>query len=111
MVPHGQAVSLTAPAAFPFTFDAAPERHLRAAQLLSPQTQDHDPAERLPQAMVSLMRDIGIPNGIGAVGFDESNVDELVSGTMKQQRLLMTCPKDVTEDVVARVFRESLENW
>ncbi len=36
MVPHGMAVSLTAPEAFRFTFDAAPERHVRAARLLEP---------------------------------------------------------------------------
>ena len=36
MVPHGMAVALTAPEAFRFTFDASPERHLRAAQLLAP---------------------------------------------------------------------------
>ena len=111
MVPHGQAVSLTAPAAFRFTFDAAPERHLRAAELLSPQTETSEAAERLPQAVIELMRDIGMPNGIAACGFGESDIDELVGGTMKQQRLLLTCPKDVTEDVIAQVFRESLENW
>ncbi|WP_278257336.1 iron-containing alcohol dehydrogenase [Nocardioides convexus] len=36
MVPHGMAVALTAPEAFRFTFDAAPERHLRAAQPARP---------------------------------------------------------------------------
>ena len=36
MVPHGMAVSLTAPEAFRWTFEAAPERHLRAAELLDP---------------------------------------------------------------------------
>ena len=36
MVPHGMAVSLTAPEAFRFGFDAAPERHLKVAALLAP---------------------------------------------------------------------------
>ena len=36
MVPHGMSVALTAPEAFRFTFDAAPQRHLRAARLLAP---------------------------------------------------------------------------
>ena len=35
MVPHGQSVSLTAPEAFRFSFESAPERHLRAAALLA----------------------------------------------------------------------------
>ena len=36
MVPHGMAVSLTAPEAFRWTFEADPGRHLRAAELLAP---------------------------------------------------------------------------
>ena len=43
MVPHGMAVSLTAPEAFRFTFDAAPERHLRAAGLLGADHVDDGP--------------------------------------------------------------------
>jgi hydroxyacid-oxoacid transhydrogenase len=35
LVPHGMAVALTAPEAFRFTFEACPERHVRAAQLLA----------------------------------------------------------------------------
>ncbi|MBK5218055.1 MAG: alcohol dehydrogenase, partial [Propionibacteriales bacterium] len=57
------------------------------------------------------MRDIDIPAGIGAVGFDESNIDSLVEGTMKQQRLLATAPKEVTEEDVAGILRASIELW
>lgn len=112
MVPHGQAVSLTAPAAFRFTFSSAPERHLRAAALLGPDTaRQPDPAEQLPTVLIDLMRDIGIPNGISAVGYAEADIPELVPGTMKQQRLLSTCPRPVGEEEIAELFRKSLRNW
>jgi alcohol dehydrogenase class IV len=112
MVPHGQSVSLTAPAAFRFTFLAAPDRHLTAASLLAPDAEKQaDPAEQLPAVLIELMRDIGIPNGIAAVGYNESDVPDLVPGTMKQQRLLTTCPRPVGEDEIAEILRGSLHNW
>ena len=112
MVPHGMSVSLTAPEAFRFTFDAAPERHLRAAELLDPRGDlGGEPAEVLPRVLIALMRDIDIPGGIGAVGYGEDDVPDLVEGTMKQQRLLATCPKPVTEDDIAGIFRRSVSLW
>ncbi|RAJ66417.1 alcohol dehydrogenase class IV [Streptomyces sp. Amel2xB2] len=113
MVPHGQSVSLTAPEAFRFSFSAAPERHLRAAELLAPGTasEESEPAERLPRVLTRLMRDIGIPNGIGGVGYDESDVPDLVPGTMKQQRLLSTCPRPVGEEEIERILLNSVQNW
>jgi hydroxyacid-oxoacid transhydrogenase len=112
MVPHGMSVSLTAPEAFRFTFDAAPERHVRAARLLAPGVEESgDPVELLPRVLVDLLRDIDIPNGVAAVGYDESDVDDLVEGTMKQQRLLATAPKEVTAEDVAGIFRRSMNLW
>ncbi|WP_113697008.1 hydroxyacid-oxoacid transhydrogenase [Amycolatopsis albispora] len=112
MVPHGMAVSLTAPAAFRFTFEAAPERHLRVARLLAPEFEwSGDAAEHLPAVLRDLMRRIGIPNGIGAVGFGLSDVDSLVSGTVKQQRLLATAPREPSEEDLAGILRESVELW
>jgi hydroxyacid-oxoacid transhydrogenase len=113
MVPHGMSVSLTAPEALRFTFDAAPQRHLRAAALLSGDRGDDlgDGPDALPGVLLSLMLDIGIPNGIGEVGYGESDVPGLVEGAMKQQRLLATAPKPVTEDDLAAIFHRSLANW
>ena len=112
MVPHGMSVSLTAPEAFRFTFDASPERHLRAAQLLEPDAdRPRDDADLLPGVLTRLMNDIGIPNGIGAVGYGESEVDDLVEGSLKQQRLLTTSPRPVDADALAGIFRRSVELW
>ena len=112
MVPHGMAVSLTAPEAFRFTFDADPERHVRAAEMLAPGAdRPDDLREMLPAVLTDLMRDIGIPNGLSAVGYGESDVPALVEGTLKQQRLLATAPKEVTEEDAAAILRGSLELW
>jgi hydroxyacid-oxoacid transhydrogenase len=112
MVPHGMSVSLTAPEAFRFSFESAPERHLTAAALLAPDAEKHnDASEQLPSVLIDLMRDIDIPNGIGAVGYTESDIPDLVPGTMKQQRLLATCARMPTEDDIADIFAKSIENW
>ena len=105
-------MALTAPEAFRFTFEAAPERHVRAAQLLAPNAGLPTAAEEfLPMVLADLMRDIDIPNGVAAVGFGENDIPDLVDGTMKQQRLLATAPRDVTEDDIAGIFRRSMSLW
>ncbi|MGO4256154.1 hydroxyacid-oxoacid transhydrogenase [Marmoricola sp. RAF53] len=110
MVPHGMAVSLTAPEAFRWTFASSPERHLKAASLLDP---DHryDGPDALPSVLADLMRDIAIPNGLGEIGYGEADVDDLVTGTMQQQRLLATAPRPVTAEDAAGILTRSLELW
>jgi len=109
MVPHGMAVTLTAPEAFRFTFDAAPERHLHAARLLDPAAGDGPDA--LPTVLATLMRDIGIPSGLAEIGYGEADVPDLVAGAVQQQRLLATAPKSPTDEDLAAVFRRSMEHW
>lgn len=116
IVPHGMAVALTAPEAFRLTFDAAPTRHLTAARLLDPRGAVADggagEGPDLPPAVIAtLMRDIGLPNGLGGIGFGEGDVDGLVDGAWAQQRLLATAPRDITPDDLRTVFTRSLQHW
>ncbi|MFC6288103.1 hydroxyacid-oxoacid transhydrogenase [Nocardioides sp. GCM10027113] len=110
IVPHGMAVALTAPEAFRFTFEASPDRHLRAARLLDP-TATGDGPDVLAGVLTSLMRDVGLPPGLAAVGYGKDDVDDLVGGALQQQRLLATAPRDVTADDLAGIIGRSLELW
>ncbi len=109
MVPHGMAVVMTAPAAFALTFEASPERHLRAARLLGGSS-SHG-VEDLPSVLRNLIRDVGLPSGLAELGYGSADVDDLVEGALKQQRLLATAPVDVTAEDLSTVFRGSLEHW
>lgn len=110
-VPHGWSVIVTAPAAFRFTYDAMPERHREVAELLAGETIPDADENTLPEILISLMRDIGAPSGVRELGYTEDDIDDLVEGAMKQQRLLVGAPKDVTEEDLAAILRESMENW
>ena len=106
LVPHGQSVIVTAPAAFRFTYEADPERHHRVAELLT-----GEPAEgpdALPDALRALMRDVGAPLGIRELGYDEDDIDALVEGALQQQRLLAVAPREVGGNDLAAILRESL---
>lgn len=112
MVPHGQAVGATAPAAFRFTFPSNQQRHLRAAQLIMGDSQSCETGERaLPEALTSLMKDIEMPNGISAFGYNENDIDNLVEGTMKQSRQLSVVPRKLTEKAARAIFEDSVQNW
>ncbi|QIX28045.1 iron-containing alcohol dehydrogenase [Nocardioides sp. JQ2195] len=111
MVPHGMAVALTAPEAFRFTFEASPERHLAAARLLDPAADTSAGPDTLPTVLNTLMRDIGLPNGLAEVGYGNADVEDLVDGTLKQQRLLATAPREATADDLAAIFTSSMEHW
>jgi hydroxyacid-oxoacid transhydrogenase len=110
-VPHGYAVAVTAPAAFRFTYSAAPDRHRRAAELLTGEPVEAGDAEALPRALTRLMRDVGAPRGIRELGYDEGDLDDLVKGALRQQRQLSIAPREAGPSELAAIFRQSMENW
>ena len=110
-VPHGWSVIVTAPAAFRFTYEAMPERHREVAELLVGERIESADENTLPEVIVQIMQDVGAPRGVRELGYDEDDIDELVEGAMKQQRLLVGAPKEVSGEDLANILRESMENW
>ncbi len=110
-VPHGWSVIVTAPAAFRFTYESQPERHRQVAELLSGEKIENADENTLPEVLIQLMKDVGAPSGVRELGYDDNDIDALVDGAMKQQRLLVIAPREVTEEDLANILRESMENW
>ncbi|UCE56605.1 MAG: iron-containing alcohol dehydrogenase [Desulfobacterales bacterium] len=114
LVPHGMAVVLNAPAVFRFTAPANPEIHLYAAKLMGVDVSDakpEDAGEILAGAVIDLMRKVGMPNGLAAVGFSSDDVDKLVEGTLPQHRVTKLSPRPASPEDLKQLFLDSLILW
>ncbi len=110
-VPHGFSVIVTSPASFRYTYDAAPEKHIKAAELLKGQKVEQPGPHSLPNELLRIMKGAGTPSGLKELGYAETDIPQLVEGAIKQQRLLVGSPKAINEDRLAEIFRQSMENW
>jgi hydroxyacid-oxoacid transhydrogenase len=114
LVPHGMAVTLNAPAVFRFTAQANPELHLYAAKLMGADTSGagpEDAGDLLAGAIVDLMRRIGMPNGLGAVGYGPQDIEQLVRGTLPQHRVTKLSPRPAGPQELEQLFLDSLTCW
>jgi hydroxyacid-oxoacid transhydrogenase len=114
IIPHGLSVIVNAPAAFRFTAPAWPERHARAAELLGVDTGAMTTAEAagaLADALVALMQDLRLPNGLAALGYTEADLPDLVAGARKQERLLVNAPRTPDETELTELFRAAMHCW
>ena len=114
IVPHGLSVILNAPAVFRWTASANPQRHLHAAELMGADIDDadlEDAGELLAGQIIRLLRDLDMPNGLSAIGYEESDVDMLVAGTMPQHRVTKLAPRPISESDLRELFIESMRLW
>jgi hydroxyacid-oxoacid transhydrogenase len=114
LVPHGVSVVLTAPAVFRFTAPAAPERHLRAAELLGADVKAasvKDAGELLVGQLIELMQKLDLPNGLAAIGFSREDAPALARGTLPQHRVTKLSPRPASEADLAALFEDSLTIW
>jgi len=114
LVPHGMAVVLNNPSVWRHTSRASPERHLHCAHSLGADTRDLEPddgGEALASRVIALMRATGMPNGLAALGFDESHLDALATGAEPQYRVIRNAPVDIGRDEIKRLFRGAMKYW
>ena len=110
-VPHGFSVIVTSPAAFRYTYDANPEKHIKAAELLAGKRIEAPGKESLPNQLIKIMKAVKTPRGLKELGYTKDDISALVDGAVKQQRLLKTAPIPINKELLAKILLESLENW
>lgn len=114
MVPHGMAVCLNAPAVFRFTAPANPRLHLHAAELMGcdvSRARPEEAGEILAGAIIDLMRRVGMPNGLAAIGFGPQDVDKMVEGTLPQHRVTKLSPRPAGPEDLRQLFLDSMKIW
>lgn len=114
LVPHGMAVIVNAPSVFRAIASTSPDRHLEAARLLGGDTADAQPGDAgvvVADELIRVMRAVGMPNGLGGVGYTESDCPTLAEGAWPQQRLLLNAPTETTESDLVELFRGALGYW
>jgi hydroxyacid-oxoacid transhydrogenase len=114
LIPHGMAVVLNAPAVFRFTAPANPQLHLYAAKLMGKDIADasaDDAGEILAGAVVEMMRKVGMPNGLRAVGYGPDDIDKLVEGTLPQHRVTKLSPRPAGAEDLKKLFLDSMTLW
>jgi alcohol dehydrogenase class IV len=114
MIPHGMSVILNAPAVFRFTAGACPERHLDAAAKLGADVRGAGPDDAgvvLSARITALMQATGIPNGLGAVGYDAHDLDALADGSFPQQGLIRNAPRETSRAQLRSIYEAALTHW
>ena len=116
LVPHGHSVIVNAPTVFRFTGRADPERHLECARILAEArgfplaaVSKKDAGAILADEISELMIALDVPIGLGALGYDESDVENLAEGTLPQHRVTKLCPRQPVErEELFSLFHDAL---
>ena len=111
MVPHGLSVAITAPAIFNFTAKSDLQRHIDVTKALGMSDVNEDNVHvMLPRAIKNIMTSIGMPTKLSDLGYNESDVDDLVKVTLPQHRVIKLSPIEVDAKDLKNLFIKSLDD-
>lgn len=106
-VPHGLSNALMLGPVLRFNAKAAAPLYAELAEVIAAQARSADRAQDFVDAMQALMDESGAPRRLRDVGVGEDTLALLASDAMKQTRLLVNNPVEVTEADALQLYREA----
>ena len=113
-IPHGISVVSNAPAIFRYMADAQPQRHLEAAGFLGAAVNDvgtDEVGEVVATRIIELMKNTGIPNGLSALGFTESDIKPLALSSFRQKRAIANAPRVANLVDMENIYTAAMSYW
>jgi len=111
LIPHGLSVAISAPSIFNFTSKSNPKRHVDVTKALGYEDANEENVEiLLPRAIKNIMSAIGMPTKLKDLGYQESDIDKLVEGTIPQHRVTKLSPIEITATDIKNLFLKSLDD-
>lgn len=112
LIPHGLSVCITAPAVFAATADSNLERHAEIAEILGGKpVRKEDAGAVLSDVLREYLYDLGVPDGLHALGFNEDDIPDLVQGALPQKRVLDLSPVTTDAEPLAEIYANSMKNY
>ena len=65
----------------------------------------------LASAIIRLMQQTGVPNGLSAIGFIEADIPALVEGTLPQHRVTKLSPRPANRADLTALFTNAMRYW
>src|SRR3954462_9692696 len=111
-VPHGLSNALVLMGVLRFNLPEAQALYAELAPILDPGRQSLPVSERAQafvDALASICRDCGVPASLAEVGVSEADLPRLAEDAMKQTRLLVNNPREVTYRDAYAIYSEALD--
>ncbi|CEJ13228.1 1,3-propanediol dehydrogenase [bacterium YEK0313] len=110
-VPHGLSNALVLPHVLAFNRPAAEPLYAELAELVRPGYRAASVAEGASAfiaEIVAICRDCEVPVSLSAVGIGEADLPKLAEDAMKQTRLLVNNPRELSHDQVLAIYGDAL---
>jgi alcohol dehydrogenase class IV len=111
-VPHGLSNALVLMGVMRFNLEHAETPYAELAPLVDAKAAGlpaQKAAARFVDALAEICRDCGVPDSLAAVGVKENDLELLATDAMKQTRLLVNNPREVTYADAFAIYSEALD--